>query len=268
MSPALFNKENRELFELIGTLWCATNSQLHNLYFRHHERKKQWNPHSGTRTTNNEITDRATRSRLKVLCDKGYLDSIAFGVGHRKYSAYHLTEFGRSIYADLSVKLPKSITKITPEEARRGWARAELWNAVRSPGTAQCDQSEKARAIASTLWGNSIPSMGLLPYDIVYAMVQGQMRAFMILVDDPAQDPQKIVKSLPLFNRSGPAVEVLVRPSDDGSVWDSCACQWNEGPRLAALRFLLKASPQYVEWEPKAFLNVGVIRFVSKPALV
>lgn len=142
----------------------------------------------------------------------------------------------------------------------RGWVRSEFWCSAAVSTEIKCNQSTTAREVAMTTWGNDIPATGLLDYDIIYAEKDGQRLAFMVLVDNMSVSPSKLVARLPLHRQNGPKVPVLLRPLNDGSVWDGARGEWVEGPRMRTLRTLLAETPQFKPWDPKIYREVGLVR--------
>jgi hypothetical protein len=198
---------------------------------------------------------------LKVLCDRGYLGRVDFDCGRAgRQVGYFLRDLGRSAYPDLSRALPETRRAPTDDDGRRAWTRGEFWAAAVRQKVG-CDQSPRARQLARELWGAEVPPAGPLPYDIVYA--EEPKIALLLVVDDRRMHPPEIVEGLPLHVSGGPKVKTIVRPADDGSAWDPASKSWREGPRLALLRRLLEATPQFEPWSPRPFREVGLLRQVD-----
>lgn len=192
-----------ELFMLLGTLECATSTQLYRLFFaREFKPGSSWNPRTKRHYTKAGISVRSARARLKRLGDRGYLATVGFGRNGRGMRGVHLTMLGRGVYKSVAEAIPKRAGVPDASTALRGWSRAEIWAALNQSGdgmSIRCDQSRTAREYLERRAGDQVPDEGELPYDIAYGQDDhGRNQAAIIVVDDVRCNHAELVEKLPV----------------------------------------------------------------------
>lgn len=82
-----------------------------------------------------------------------------------------------------------------------------------------------------------------LPFDVAHRRVGGVRDVVVVFVDNPYRSLERQLQELPLRFLGQPRVKVILRASDDESIWDETAQCWaHMGPRL---RRLLRAFSEF-----------------------
>ncbi len=83
--------------------------------------------------------------------------------------------------------------------------------------------------------GSMRPQM-YLPYDLAHRVKDGRRDVIVVLVDNPYRSIANQLEELPLRFLDQPRIKVIVRPAEDGSVWDEDEARYSHiGPRLRQL---------------------------------
>lgn len=250
---------HEKLLALVGTLECVSARHLHEIALEKGlHAQERWDPIRQQMRKSTGIGYSTARSMLQRLAQMGLVETQRFGVRGRFGQGYGLTELGRAATPGLAKRF--KAPELTAEVGRRGWTRSEFWAFAARHDGITCDQSAEARESLAAATGYEIEHLRALSFDILRLQTATELKTWILVVDDPRKSPAELAAELPIHQANGPRIGVLVKPCDDGTVWQSEKGWIRIGKRFRDLIAHLRIAPQYKGVQPKTLRELGNVR--------